>query len=87
MIELGDYVAQMHPSLDSTLKKGIVVSCDHRSFTVQWLSYNKDFWMDYTGDVFKELNDRYLLSKMSYNRENENIDIAILSKAGENVVG
>tara|TARA_A100000172_G_scaffold81156_1_gene73419 strand:- start:2631 stop:2894 length:264 start_codon:yes stop_codon:yes gene_type:complete len=87
MIELGDYVAQMHPCETMSLKKGVVVGSCKESFTIQWLSYNKDFWMEFEGEQFKELNDRYLLTKMSYHRTNYNVDIAVLSKAGENGVG
>ena len=49
---------------------------------VQWLTYNKEFFMDYEDRAFEELNKRYLLTKMSYHRENRNADIVILNKAG-----
>ena len=78
---LGDFVAQKHPKESFYLKKGIVVASKEHSFIIQWLSYNKDFFMEFEGPAFEELNSRYLLTKMSYNRNN-GIDIAILSKAG-----
>jgi predicted lysophospholipase L1 biosynthesis ABC-type transport system permease subunit len=82
MIQLGDYVAQMHPKETFPLKKGIVVESSSDSYTVHWTSYNKNFFMEFEGDAFEELNSRYLLTKMSYNRTNYNVDIIALSKAG-----
>ena len=87
MIELGDYVEQKHPVEQGYLKRGIVVQSKGDSFVVQWLSYNKDFFLEFKGEVFEELNRRYLLTKMSYARTNDRADIVILSKAGANGVG
>ena len=87
MIELGDYVEQKHPVEQGYLKRGIVVQSKSDSFVVQWLSYNKDFFLEFKGEVFEELNRRYLLTKMSYARTNNQADIVILSKAGANGVG
>ena len=86
-MEIGDYVGQIHPSSDMILKKGIVVATRKDSYEVQWLSFNKDFWMEFEGDAFAELNRRYLLTRMAYNRSNNETDIIILSKAGGNGVG
>jgi len=87
MTQLGDYVAQKHPNEAYFLKKGIVVSSTKDSFMIQWLSYNKNFFMEIEGAAFEELNRRYLLKRMSYSRKNNRADIVILSKAGENGVG
>ena len=87
MIQLGDFVAQIHPDKTMILKKGIVVESLEDSYVVKWLSFNKDFWMEFRGEVFAELNRRYLLTTMSYHRKNREADIIILSKAGENGVG
>ena len=86
-VKLGDFVAQSHPVESIFLKKGIVIESLDTSFVVQWLTYNKEFFMDYQDEVFGELNKRYLLTKMSYHRENRNADIVILNKAGENGLG
>jgi hypothetical protein len=86
MIQLGDYVAQLHPSEKTFLKKGIVVFSNEDVYEVKWLSYNKNFWCEFEGEVFQELNTRYLLTRMSYCRKNDNVDMIILSKAGENGV-
>lgn len=87
MIELGDYVAQIHPSDGMFLKKGIVVESNKELFMIQWLTYNKQFWMESNGEEFAELNRRYLLTKMSYHRNNSDTDIIVLNKAGENALG
>ena len=87
MIKLGDFVGQMHPDKTMILKRGIVVESLKDSYVVQWLSFNKVFWMEFKGEVSAELNKRYLLTKMSYHRNNREADIVILSKAGENGVG
>ena len=47
----------------------------------------KEFWMEFEDDAFAELNRRYLLTRMSYNRSHNETDIIILSKAGGNGVG
>ena len=87
MIKLGDFVGQMHRDKTTILKKGIVVESLKDSYVVHWLSFNKVFWMEFKGEVFAELNKRYLLTKMSYHRKNREADIIILSKAGKNGVG
>ena len=86
-MQIGDYVGQVHPSSDMILKKGIVVDTNRDTYEVQWLSFNKEFWMEFEGEAFAELNKRYLLTRMSYNRSNMQTDIIILSKVGENGVG
>ena len=86
-INLGDFVAQKHPNNATTMKKGIVIDSKKDSFVVQWLSYNKDFFMGFEGPVFEELNKRYLLTAMSYCRSNVTTDIVILSKARKNGLG
>ena len=87
MIQLGDFVGQKHPNGDIFLKKGIVVESLKDSYIVQWLTINKSFWMDHADGVFVELNKRYLLTKMSYHRNNREVDIIIINKAGINGLG
>ena len=87
MIETGDFVGQIHPTLEMILKKGIVVESKDDSYIIQWLTFNKDFWMQFEGEAFAELNRRYLLTRMSYHRKNKEADIIILSKAGRNGMG
>ena len=87
MVNLGDYVGQKHPTEPFFLKKGIIVESKDDSYVVQWLSFNRKFWMGYEGEVFSELSKRYLLTKMSYNRSYNESNIIILSKAGTNGMG
>jgi|TARA_E500000305_G_C3910916_1_gene183357 hypothetical protein len=87
MIQLGDFVGQKHPNENIFLKKGIVVDSLENSYAVQWLLYDKNFWMDFEDAAFEELNRRYLLTKMSYHRDQKSADIVILSKAGKNGLG
>ena len=87
MIELGDLVAQYHPSENIILKKGIVIFSNSSRYEVQWVSYNKKWWMeDYCEDI-SYLNRRYLLTKMSYHRNNIHTNIVILNKVGKNGLG
>jgi hypothetical protein len=87
MIELGDLVGQMCPSKFNIIKKGIVIQSQPDSYVVQWLTYDKTFWMEKQHPVFEELNRSYLLTKMSIHRKNSEVDITILNKAGYHGVG
>ena len=87
MIQLGDFIAQMCPNNVTISKKGIVIESLKDSYIVQWLTYNKKFWMELEHPVFEELNRSYLLTKMSIHRTNSEANITILSKAGKNGLG
>ena len=85
-IQLGDFVAQEHPNESFCLKKGIVIKSYEQAYVIKWLSYNKEFFMEHESSVFRELNEDYLLTEMSYNRDYV-ADIVILSKAGHHDMG
>ena len=85
-IRLGDLVAQEHPNESLILKKGIVIRSCKQEYVVRWISYNKEWFLDDEHDVFRELNEDYLLTEMPYNR-NYMAGIVILSKAGHDEVG
>ena len=85
-IRLGDLVAQEHPNENFILKKGIVIKSYEQAYVIKWLSYNKEFFMEHESSVFRELNEDYLLTEMSYNRDYM-AGIVILSKAGHHDVG
>tara|TARA_R110002124_G_scaffold147617_1_gene312914 strand:+ start:3085 stop:3354 length:270 start_codon:yes stop_codon:yes gene_type:complete len=87
MIELGDFIGQMCPNKSNIIKKGIVIESLPDSYVVQWLTYDKTFWMEFQHPVFEELNRSYLLTKMSIHRKNSEVDITILNKAGYYGVG
>ena len=63
-IKLGDFVAQSHPAEAFLLKKGIVIESLKGSFVVQWLTYNKEFYMDSEDEVFgkKMIKGKILIS-------------------------
>tara|TARA_R110002020_G_scaffold127615_1_gene286192 strand:+ start:3191 stop:3481 length:291 start_codon:yes stop_codon:yes gene_type:complete len=67
---IGDLVASIHPSSSIILKTGLVVNSDKRTFKIKWMSFNHDFFMEKQGDIFKELNNRYLLGTVEINRNN-----------------
>ena len=87
MIELGDFIGQMCPNKFNIIKKGIVIESLPDSYVVQWLTYDKTFWMEMQHPVFEELNRSYLLTKMSIHRKNSEVGITILNKAGYYDVG
>ena len=87
MIELGDFVGQMCPSRANIIKKGIVIQSLADSYVVQWLAYDKTFWMEFQHPVFEELNRSYLLTKTSIHRKNSEVEITIFNKAGYYDVG
>jgi hypothetical protein len=87
MIEIGDYVALMHPVSNKPLKKGIVIKSKDDDFVVKWTSYDKFYFLDPFHKEIEDLNRRYLLTEMSYNRDKFDRSIEILSKASKNEMG
>lgn len=87
MIQLGDFVAQMCPDNSTISKKGIVIKSLKDSYIVQWLTYNKNFWMEFEHPEFEDLNRTYLLKQMSIHRKNSEVNIIILNKAEKNDMG
>lgn len=84
-IKTGDFIAQMSPTGRESIKKGIVIRATAETFEVQWLTYNKSFWLEDEGDpAIVELNRTHLLTKMSYHRANEMIDLVVLNPSGAN---
>ena len=75
----GDLVVKKHPSNNIVLKTGIVISDSDTNIVVKWLSYNKDFFMEKTHDIFHELNKYYLLSAQSIDRKNEDAFLYLLN--------
>ena len=76
----GDLIGIRHPIESfSAIKTGVVVNEDEYNIIVQWLSYDKTFFMEKQGDIFEELNKSYLLSRQSYHRLNEKAALFLLS--------
>ena len=61
-LKTGDLIAKNHPSIESPIKIGIVISGNSQEFTVKWTSYNKNFFMEKEADIFSELNKAFLLN-------------------------
>jgi|TARA_R110000824_G_scaffold299973_1_gene488043 hypothetical protein len=77
--KIGDLVAKKHPSDNIVLKTGIVISESDADIVIKWFSYNKDFFMEKTHDIFYELNKYYLLSTQSISRNNEQAFLCLLN--------
>jgi len=77
----GDLVAKKHPSNNIVLKTGIIISDSDTNIVIKWFSYNKDFFMEKTHDIFHELNKYYLLSVQSIDRNNEHAFLYLLNSS------
>tara|TARA_B100000214_G_scaffold373810_1_gene354952 strand:+ start:1679 stop:1930 length:252 start_codon:yes stop_codon:yes gene_type:complete len=77
----GDLVAKKHPSNNIVLKTGIIISDSDTNIVIKWLSYNKDFFMEKSHDIFHELNKYYLLSVQSIDRNNEHAFLYLLNSS------
>jgi len=78
----GDLIGIRHPaSPKCPIKTGVVVIEDEYNIVVQWLSYDKTFFMEKQGDIFEELNKYHLLSRQSYHRLNERTDLFLLNSS------
>ena len=75
----GDLVVKKNSSDGIILKTGIIISDSDTNIVVKWFSYNKDFFMEKTHDIFNELNKYYLLSSQSIDRKNENAFLSLLN--------
>jgi len=81
MIKTGDFVAQIVPYSGDNIKKGLVLDSNSDYYTVQWLSYNKSFWLKEEHEVFEELAKEFLLTRAIYFHKNSKVDIIVLSEA------
>ncbi len=77
----GDLVAKKHPSNNIVLKTGIIISDSDTNIVIKWFSYNKDFFMEKSHDIFHELNKYYLLSVQSIDRNNEHAFLYLLNSS------
>lgn len=77
--KLGDMISKNHPGDGCILKTGIIIFSKRDSFLVKWMMYNKDFFMEKEDDIFIELNNSYLLSTQSINRDNIGACLSLLS--------
>ena len=76
----GDLVAKKHPSNNIVLKTGIIISDSDTNIVIKWFSYNKDFFMEKSHDIFHELNKYYLLSYRIILIYNKKIHVMIMNQ-------
>ena len=68
----GDLIAKKHCATKDLLQIGVVLRSTKESFDIQWTWYNKTFFMEKEGDIFKELNNQHLLTTVTYTQEGAN---------------
>ena len=69
--KVGDLISKNIGEL--ILKIGVV------TIIVQWTSYNKEYFLEKEDDIFVELNNMYLLSRQSIDRNNAKACLELLS--------
>jgi hypothetical protein len=75
----GDLIAKIRPFEPRPLQTGIVIDHDNHTFVIKWTSFDKVFFMEKEGDIFKELNNSFLLSTVRINRKNKGLNLSLLS--------
>ena len=58
----GDLIAKINPSTKENLLVGLVIDDNQETFLIKWIWFDKVFFMEKEGDIFKELNNSYLLN-------------------------
>lgn len=81
LFKTGDLIAKSLPGIDKPLQIGIVTSENMETFSVQWTSYNKDFYMEKEHDIFIELNNSYLLGAEIISRGCRNSIFSLLNSS------
>jgi len=72
-------VAKFHHSVGRPIQIGLVVFDNSDAFSVKWTSYNKFFFMEKEEDIFEELNKTFLLSTVSFSRDDSRHNLSLLS--------
>ena len=75
----GDLIAKTLPSRKKPLQIGLVVNDDKITFTVKWVSFDKQFFMEKEGDIFQELNTSYHLDVVQFYRNNKEPSLVLLN--------
>jgi len=77
--KLGNIVSLKFSKQFKKIKVGIVTALKKDHFIVKWIWYDKLFFLEDRGEVFNELNHKYLLTETTY-YEDEYLDcLEILS--------
>jgi hypothetical protein len=75
----GDLVAKTLPSRKKPLQIGLVINDNEITFTVKWMSFDKQFFMEKEGDIFQELNNSYLLDVVQFHHNNKEPFLVLLN--------
>ena len=75
----GDLIAKFLPSTKENLQVGLVIDDNPETFLIKWIWFNKVFFMEKEGDIFKELNNSYLLSTIQVHRRNMEANLSLLN--------
>ncbi len=77
----GDLVAKVYQTNteEIRLQMGIIIKSTKACFTINWLSYNKTFFMEKEGDMFNHLNNSHLLGCEAYKHEAINPFLTLLN--------
>jgi hypothetical protein len=75
--KVGDLISKNIGEL--ILKTGVIVYSTHSNIVVQWTSYNKEYFLEKEDDIFIELNNMYLLSRQSIDRNNVKACLELLN--------
>jgi hypothetical protein len=77
--KVADLVVKKHPQTGKHLQVGIIIKNQKGVLSIKWLWYNKNFFMEKEGDIFKELNNHHLLSTVHLKHEDANTILCRLS--------
>ena len=75
----GDLIAKILPSTKENLLVGLIIDDNQETFLIKWVWFNKVFFMEKEGDIFKELNNSYLLSTVQVHRRNMGANLSLLN--------
>ena len=75
----GDLIAKLHPSTNENLQVGLIIRDSQETFLIKWIWFNKVFFMEKEGDIFKELNNSYLLDTVQVHRRNTEAHFSLLN--------
>jgi len=75
----GDLIAKIHPLIKKPLQVGLVINHDINTFLIKWISFNKEFFMEKEGEIFKELNKTFLLDTVQVHRMNTEANLSLLN--------
>ena len=75
----GDLIAKIHPAIKEPLQVGLVIGDTDTTFLVKWTSFNKTFFMEKEEEIFKHLNNSFLLDTVQVHRKNMETNLVLLN--------